>query len=84
VENLILQPGLGVDLSSLSEFLSLKPFSILLFADTAGNMSTFIQLLRIRGCPAEVLAAVFGGGSGKVVDGQIEGRTGVVSPVFEN
>jgi len=32
----------------------------------------------------EVLADVFGGGSWKVVDGQREERTGVISPVSEN
>jgi len=32
----------------------------------------------------EVLAAVFGGGSVEVVDGQIGERAGLVSPVSEN
>jgi len=32
----------------------------------------------------EVLAAMFGGGSGKVVDGQREERAGVVSHVARN
>lgn len=32
----------------------------------------------------EVLATVFGGGSEKIDDGQIEERTGVVTSMFEN
>jgi hypothetical protein len=32
----------------------------------------------------EVLAAVFGGGSEKVADGQREERTGIVSPMSGN
>ena len=32
----------------------------------------------------EVLAAVFGGGSERVADGQREERTRIVTPMFEN
>ena len=32
----------------------------------------------------EILAAVFGGGSGKIADGQMEERTSLVTPMSEN